>query len=263
MVRIALTSFRRTPQLNHCDARTIFAAVLTAAQFGWEIGIHAFLVPYKNTKSGTMECQLVPGWQGLTDLASRSGRASVWTGAVYEGDKFDYALGDSPHVRHQPLAVEETADKLTHVYAVGRTTGAAWPVIEVWPVKKVKAHRDKYNKQGNKHYSFEHLEMYGRKVALLQVLKYMPKSAELQTAIEIDHEAERGEKQNLNPGLPIDTGEIVDIGKPEDFEDFPGPKEKSTTEALKDKLKGKQEQLSSTEVQEAWPKKDNDEKLPF
>lgn len=198
MARIALTCFRQTPKLGKCAPKSVFAAVIMAAQLGLEPGIggQAYLIPY-----GT-ECQFVPGWQGLVDLVSRAGRASVWTGAVFDGDEFSYALGDSPHVTHRP-AGDEDESKLTHVYAIGRVGGSQWPVIEVWPIAKVLRHRDRYNKVGNKHYSYQHLEMYARKIALLQVLKYMPKSVELQTAIALEHAAEKG-------GQRLDVHEAID-----------------------------------------------------
>lgn len=191
MARIALTCFRSNPKLGQCDPRSVFAAVIMASQLGLEPGIggSAFLIPYGR------ECQFVPGWQGLVDLASRAGRSSLWTGAVYAGDEFDYELGDSPFIKHKPTATEESIEKLTHVYAVGRVTGSDWPVLEVWTVAKVKAHRDRYNKVGTRHYSHGNLEMYARKVALLQVLKYMPKSSELQTAIALDNAASTGEQR--------------------------------------------------------------------
>lgn len=186
MARIALTCFRQNPALGNCDPKSVFAAVVMAAQLGLEPGIggQAYLIPYRD------ECQFVPGWQGLVDLVSRAGRASVWTGAVHEGDEFEYALGDSPHVTHRPTGDDDS--KLTHVYAIGRIDGAKWPVIEVWTMAKVRKHRDRFNKVGKRHYSFGNEEMYGRKVALLQVLKYMPKSIELQTAVALQQAADTG-----------------------------------------------------------------------
>ena len=189
MARIALTAFRRTPKLAQCDPRSVFAAVIQAAQLGLEPDTmgRAYLIPYGS------ECQFVPGWKGLVDLVNRSGQGTCWTGAVYEGDTFDYALGDSPFVKHKP---GEQGQVLTHVYAVGRTKGAEWPIIEVWPIAKVLKHRDRYNKVGERHYSFKNEEMYARKVALLQVVKYMPASAELVAAIALNDAAELG-NQNL------------------------------------------------------------------
>jgi recombination protein RecT len=189
MARIALTAFRGNPKLGDCKPASVFAAVIMGSQLGLEPGImgQAFLVPYKD------ECQFIPGWQGYVDLISRAGRASVWTGAVYEGDEFDYGLGDRPFITHKenPNGDRELA-KLTHCYAVGRVKGAEWPIIEVWSKRRLEKHRDKYNKVGNRHYSFNNFEMYGRKVPLLQVIKYMPKSVEMNTLAELDSAAELG-----------------------------------------------------------------------
>ena len=199
MSRIALTAFRRTPKLGECDPRSVFAAVIQASQLGLEpdtLG-RSYLIPYANRKKvggqwkTFMECQFVPGWKGLVDLMNRSGQGSAWTGAVFEGDEFDYQLGDSPYLRHRP-GDEHDAGRITHVYAVGRAKGSEWPVIECWTVAKVTKHRDRYNKVGERHYSYENWEMYARKVVLLQVLKYMPCSPELATTMALNDAAEIG-----------------------------------------------------------------------
>ncbi|AOJ10365.1 recombinase RecT [Burkholderia mayonis] len=209
MARLAVTAFSSTPKLQECEPKTIVAGIMTAATLGLEIGVdgQGFLVPYGRT------CQFVPGWKGLVDLVSRSGRATVWTGAVFEGDEFDYALGDSPFIRHRP-GEENDPDKITHVYAVGRVNGSDYPVIEVWTIRKVWKHRDKYNKVGAKHYSFRDPEMYARKVPLLQVLKYMPKSIELQNAMAIANAADNGHHAVIDGNFVTvtdpDTGATVD-----------------------------------------------------
>lgn len=219
MARLALTAFSSTPKLQACDPKTIIASIMTSATLGLEIGVdgQGFLVPYGKS------CQFVPGWKGLVDLVSRSGRATVWTGAVFEGDEFDYALGDAPYIRHRP-GEENDPDLLTHVYAVGRVNGSQYPVIEVWTVGKVRKHRDKYNKVGGSHYSFRDWEMYARKVPLLQVLKYMPKSIELANALAISNAADAGNHAvidgnfvtvtDADTGARIDpsTGEVLDQG---------------------------------------------------
>lgn len=198
MARIAMTCFRQNPKLEECAPASVFAAVIVGSQLGLEPGIlgQAYLVPYKG------ECQFIPGWQGYVDLVSRAGRASVWTGAVFQGDSFDYELGDRPFVKHQPTGEDEPA-KLTHVYAIGRIKGADVPIIEVWTRAKIEKHRDRFNKVGGRHYSFQHFEMYGRKVALLQVIKYMPKSIELQQLAELDQAAENG-------GQKLDAKQVIE-----------------------------------------------------
>ncbi len=187
MCRLALTAFSQSRQLQECDPKTIFAAVVLSSQMGLEIGVggQAYIVPYKKTAT------FVPGWQGIVDLVSRTGRATVWTGAVFEGDDFDYALGDRPYVKHRPGG-EDDPKKLTHVYAVGRVNGSDWPVIEVWPIRRIEKHFKRNNKVGEKHYAHGNWEMYARKIPLLQVCKYMPKSVELTAALTAEHAAETG-----------------------------------------------------------------------
>jgi recombination protein RecT len=192
LARIAMTEVRKNPDLLRCDKASFLGAVMQACALGLEPGINGacYLIPYKET------CTFVPGWKGLVDLVSRTGRASVWTGAVFEGDEFDYALGDRPFVHHRP-GEEIDPEKLAYVYAIGRVNGSEFPVIEVWTMPKVWRHRDKINKQGQKHYSYRHPEMYARKVVLLQVLKYLPSSAEMTQAMELQRQEELGSAQDL------------------------------------------------------------------
>jgi len=211
MSRIALTAFRRNPNLAKCDPRSVIAAVIQASQLGLEIDTlgRAYLVPYKN------ECQFIPGWKGLVELVNRSGQGTVWTGAVFQGDEFDYSLGDSPFVKHKPKG-EFDSQFLQYAYAIGRPTGSEWPIIEVWPMERVVKHRDRYNKVGNRHYSFDNMEMYARKVALMQVLKYMPMSPELAQTVELDQAATTGE-QHLDVKDAID-GTWTPVAEPEEVQ---------------------------------------------
>ncbi len=188
MTRLALTAFSTNPDLQLCTHESIAGSIMVAAQMGLEPGVNGqgYLIPYKG------RCTFVPGWKGIVDIANRSGRSSVWTGAVFVGDEFDYAMGDRPFITHKPGRSLGNADDLLYVYAVGRVRDSEWPIIEVWSMEKVWAHRDQYNKVGKRHYSFENPEMYARKVPLLQVLKYMPSSIELAVALDVSNATESG-----------------------------------------------------------------------
>lgn len=206
MARLALTAFSTTKALQNCKTDSILASLMTATQLGLEPGINGqgYLIPYKDT------CTFVPGWKGLVDLVSRAGRATVWTGAVYEGDKFDYQLGDEPFCRHKP---GDSEGNFTHIYAIGRVKDAQMPVIEVWTRGKVKKHLDQYNKVGGRHYALaseSNFEMYARKVALLQVLKYMPSSIELANAITVSNAAEAGQGAVIEGDFVTVNTESVD-----------------------------------------------------
>lgn len=206
MARLALTAFSANKDLQACRTETILASLMTATQLGLEPGINGqgYLIPYKGT------CTFVPGWKGLVDLVSRAGRATVWTGAVYSGDHFDYQLGDEPFCRHKP---GDGDGEFTHVYAIGRVKDAQMPVIEVWTRGKVLKHLNQYNKVGGRHYALaseSNFEMYARKVALLQVLKYMPSSIELANAIAVSHAAEAGQSAVIEGDFVTVTSESVD-----------------------------------------------------
>lgn len=188
MARIALTCYRTTPKLAECDPTSVFAAVIQAAQLGLEPGLNGrcYLIPYGNT------CTFVPGWKGLLELVNRSGRASAWTGVIYQGQKFDYQQGDSPKLTISDISNTDDPNLIAYTYAVGRVKGAEQPVIEVWSKEKLEKHRDRYNKVGKAHYSYKHWEMYARKVPLLQVIKYLPATPELEAALILNDAAETG-----------------------------------------------------------------------
>lgn len=201
MMRLTLTEFSKNPKLQQCSSNSIFSSIIIASQLGLEPGVNGqgYLVPYNGT------CTFIPGWKGLVDLAQRGGRSSVWTGAVYEGDEFDYMLGDSPYCRHKPCG-EFDESKLTHVYAIGRVKDSEMPIIEVWPVRKVREHFKKTVVKALQpnHYSHKHFEAYAKKVALLQVLKYMPQSIELSNAVDVSSAVEQGK------GVTIE-GDFVNV----------------------------------------------------
>lgn len=205
MARIALTQLRVNPKLFTCTAESFYASLMAASQLGLEPGINGqcYLIPYWNNKLSTNICTLVPGWRGYMDLLARSGRGSAWTGVVRPGDFFEYSLGSSPKLDHKPG--DNAGGAWTHVYAVGWVKGAQWPVIEVWSRAKVDAHLSQYNKVGDRHYAKENednYEMYGRKVVLLQVLKYLPSSIEIDDARALDLTASE-ERQNLTIDMAL------------------------------------------------------------
>lgn len=200
MLRLAVTCFSTTPSIRECTATSILSSIVVAAQIGLEPGIagQGYLVAYKKT------CTFIPGWQGLVGLLNNSGRATAWTGAVFEGDEFNFELGSRPHIRHVPGPSYGDPGKLRWTYACGKVNGSEMPVIEAWPVERVWKHRDKFNKVGKAHYSFENPEMYARKVVLLQVLKYMPRSIELNNALAAVEAAEMGRSSQVQDGVVID-----------------------------------------------------------
>lgn len=226
MCRLVLTEFSKNPNLKKCSLQSIAACVMTSSQLGLEIGVNgqAYMIPYGNTAT------FVPGWKGLIDLVNRSGKASVWTGAVFAGDFFEWELGSDPRVIHRP-AGESDPSKMLFAYAIGRLKGAGYPIIECWPNDRLKKHFAANNKVGQRHYGNKHWEMYARKIVLLQVLKYLPQSVDLSTAIAAEYKGESG----------VVSGSVV---------------KKSNLEALTSQLNGSVE-TEASEPEETKSKSDN------
>lgn len=220
MMRLALTAFSTTPALRKCTPQSILSSVVVASQIGLEIGIagQGYLIPYKDTAT------FVPGWQGLVGLLNNTGRATAWTGAVFEGDTFDFQLGSTPRCYHVPGPNYGDPEKIEWVYACGKVNGSEQPVIEAWPMSRVWKHRDQFNKVGKRHYSYEHPEMYARKVVLLQVLKYMPRSIELNNAMVASDAAEMGKSSTVEHGMVVEVETVESAEEhapPEKVNPFP------------------------------------------
>lgn len=228
MARIALTQLRVNKKLFNCTAESFYASLMAASQLGLEPGVQGqcYLIPYGNV------CTLVPGWRGYMDLVSRTERATAWTDAVYDGDEFDYEKGDKPFIHHKPGKWAGKEAALIYTYAVGRTKSSEWPVIEVWDIDKVWAHRNKQNKVGDRHYSYAHPEMYARKIPLLQVIKYLPSSIELANASALDVTASEG-RQNLTIDMAL-KGELDSVGDASEFD--PNDPDEQELEEMFDKL---------------------------
>lgn len=212
LVRIALTQLRVNPKLAECDAQSVLASVMLAAQLNLEFGVfgQCYMVPYRKTAT------FITGWQGWTELVSRSGRAAAWTGEVREGDEFDASLGSKPFVHHRPDFNGDEDRPLLYTYAVGKQTGAEHPVIEVWGKTRIDKHLRRYNKVGELHYALKdahNFAMYARKIPLLQVVKYLPKSVEMRAAASLDFASDAGvQKPTIEMASTILDGDYIADG---------------------------------------------------
>lgn len=193
MARIAMTAITKNPKLGLCSQGSFFGALMTSAQLGLEVNTplgQAYLIPY-NGKRG-MECQFQLGYQGILDLAYRSGKfRRIKAVVVHAGDEFTYSYGLNAVLTHVP----KTIDKPTHVYALYELLNGGID-FEVWTWVQVIAHAKRYSKSFHKADSVWQTapEEMAKKTVLKALLKYAPKSVEfaqsenegLATAINLD-----------------------------------------------------------------------------
>lgn len=206
-LRIALTQFQKTPKLLECTPESFLGAVIQAAQLGLEpdgVTGMAHLIPY----GGKVNFQ--PGFQGLMELARRSGDISqIVPRVVYGGDDFDYSYGlEKDNLRHIPAETNDPGP-ITHVYCIVRLKDGS-SRFEVWPAARIEAHAQRYSQayKAKKKDSpwITHFPQMAMKTLVVAALKYAPKSVELQKAIGLEEMAQSHIDQNLP--IPLAAGVI-------------------------------------------------------
>lgn len=177
MARIALTVLRKDPKLQNCTPESFMGALLTSAQLGLEPGAggEAYLVPYGR------ECTLIIGYQGYAKLFWQHPLAKhLDAQAVHENDEFDYAYGLEPFLRHKPALGDR--GKVHAFYAVAALTSGATAFVVLSP-EEVKALRGTSGPNGG---IKDPMHWMSRKTAVRQLVKLLPKSANLSRALEAD-----------------------------------------------------------------------------
>jgi recombination protein RecT len=197
IARIYLTSIRRTPKLLDCTRSSLFGALMETSQLGLEPGTlgHAWIIPYKT------EATLIVGYRGMLDLAWRSAKIkSVFVKEVYTGDFFEWSFGLDPVLNHQPNP-DADRSKMTHVYAVIKTTGGG-TLFDVMTLAEVEAIRERSRAKSSGPWVTDYAEM-AKKTVLRRLMKLAPCSAELQRAVTLDEQAEYGISQGLSAAIDV------------------------------------------------------------
>lgn len=196
MARIALTALRQNPDLAACNQASFAACLMQCAAIGLEpntpLGL-AYLIPRNSGRQGK-ECTLQFGYQGLLELARRSGQImEIDADVVYEGDLFTYRKGDNACLSHEPRG-EDDPKKITHAYAVVKLKdgGVQRKVLNRKKILKAKS----ASASGDRGPWGTHFDEMAIKTALRAVCKLLPRSAELAMAIAIDEAPEVGIAQS-------------------------------------------------------------------
>lgn len=234
VVRDVLTALSVNPKLKECVPLTVLGGAMTFAQLGLRPNVgslgHGWLIPFwdrnhdlGNGRKGAMKAQTVIGYKGYADLVTRSGMASdLGAHAVHRRDRFRMAFVDGRRiVDHEPDWWEDRGDLLGW-FAAGKVAGFdTYTFTEPWSVAQMEAHRDRFamaKKDGNVVGQWrDHFESMAKKTTLLDLIKLLPKSTDVQRAIEVDGSV----RVNLTPE-GIDQAEQVIDGEVVDDRTEPG-----------------------------------------
>jgi recombination protein RecT len=265
MMRIVQTEVRMNPDLQKCTVPSFMGALLKAAQSGLRPGMfgEGWIIPRWSGKLQSMEAQFQPGYQGIAQLAYRSGEVSeIHAFAVYQADHFKYQLGTDPKIEHVPdMEVDHRDADIIAFYAVVKLTNGG-TLMKVMRRADVDDIRDRFapkTKAGKIVGPWvSDYEPMGCKTVLIQALKLAPKESErLQAALQAENDAVFGDRLSagiVEPsksvadrvaariGVDRETGEVIE-GDAEDIgftEDAPYTSE-DDTEAISSPSDAKQD----------------------
>lgn len=200
MYRVLLTELTRIPDLNKCTVKSVLSGLIQSSTLGLEPGGvlgHSYLIPYRNNKNGTYECQFILGYRGMIDLARRSGQlVSIQAHAVYEKDTFEFEYGLNEKLRHLP----SLKDRGTFVcaYALAALSGTVTVggqqayQFEVMTKEDVDKIRGRSQSSGSQYSPWKtDYEEMAKKTVIRRLFKYLPISTELRDVIAAEEEFER------------------------------------------------------------------------
>lgn len=188
LVRDAITVIRQTPRLLEVDKTSLLGSLMTCAQLGLRPGIgalgHAWIIPFKG------QAQFILGYQGMIELANRAGEIEgLVARTVHEHDVFDIDYG-SDSLIHKPN-MKRDRGAVVGFYAKFYRKGSARPTFEFMTRSDMEQHRNKFamakDRSGNVIGPWrDHFESMGLKTVVRKVMKWAPRSTQIQQALIAD-----------------------------------------------------------------------------
>lgn len=186
-MRVALTGFRKTPDLLLCTYKSLLGALLECARLGLApCTEEASLAPFKNTNNNTHEVTLIIGYQGYVQLMYRSGQVStVECEFVYAADEYEYTIGDGGRFWHKPNIEAEDRGDIKFAYSYAKLTGEGRTKVAITTRKEATALQKKYGRKPGSAWNSNFDGMW-LKTPVRRVQKFAPKSPELRRAAVMD-----------------------------------------------------------------------------
>lgn len=214
-VRIAIMAMTKTPKLAECTQASLFGALMTLSQLGLEPdGRRAHIIPFRNNKTNTTECQLIIDWKGLAELAMRSGQVSnLHADVVSDGDLFTYSMGRvTDHVpwflrRDKEKPAEPGPFVAAYALATFKDGSSKAEVLSIGEVDGIRA-RSKSPDTGP--WATDYAEM-AKKTAFRRLAKWLPLSPEFRDAVDADDGA-----TGTSGGFTLDLTETAPALPPTD-----------------------------------------------
>ena len=233
MLKALMVAASKTPALFECTEESLCKSLMDASSLGLDcsgtLG-SGYLIPFnRNVKVGTgwqkrKECQFIPGYRGLIDLARRGGQiATIEAHSVYVQDELTLQYGTDSKLVHKPYLGADRREEFVCFYAVAtlRDGTRQLEVMTLADVEKIRDAAMAKNRQTEAAGPWkDHFAEMGRKTVVRRLCKYLPLSPELEKAFDLEDEAHE-DRATVIDVATIDnvsrTQSIVDrLGAPEE-----------------------------------------------
>ena len=171
------------PQLRKAEPMSIIGAAMVAATMQLQViptlG-QCYIIPYGS------KGQFQVGYLGLLQLCQRSGQfKKILAAPVHEGE---YISGDEFDEDYVFDKKQRKSDKIVGYMAKFELLNG-FTKVAYWDVERVKAHADKFSQAYRSGYTSpwkSDFDAMAQKTVLKSILKYAPKSIEMQNAVTFD-----------------------------------------------------------------------------
>lgn len=218
---LTLNAVKRMPQLLECDPKTLFGAIMVAAELGLEPNTNmgfAHILPYKrkfkkgNVWESVLEAQFQIGYPGWLEIMYRNPKIeSIDSGVIYENEEWYFDKGKREPFSHTPLPPSERGENWVAVFAIAWLKDASRPKVIVLykeDIDKIKALSQGANSEYSPWNSTKDPFLWmPRKTALKQLVKELPKTKEIEKVYHIDNVVETGGTVRLTDDNTVEAVE--------------------------------------------------------
>ena len=195
-VSFAIQHTQKNPTLMKCDTKSILQSVMNVAQTGLSLNpVHkyAYLIPrYVNQQ---FICVLEPSYIGITKLITDTGSVTnIYAHVIRNGDSFEYSLGTTPDIKHNPSLSNKGEIIGAYAVAVLKNGTKQVEVIDISEIRDIRSRSESFKayeagKLKTCTWITDEAEMC-RKTVIKRLAKYLPKTEswdKVAKAIELDN----------------------------------------------------------------------------
>lgn len=195
--RVTLTAIQQNPKLLNVERRSLFNALMKAAQDGLlPDGRDAVLVVYRDKNRGEI-AQYQPMVGGIRRLVQQSGEIVRFEQyVVYEHDTWDFELGDRAQIMHRPKLTGPRGKPII-VYSIAEHRGGSLSreVMTVDEVERARASSPAPDSPAWRNWWSE----MARKTVAKRHAKVLPRSSRLDLILEREDRGDDGPGPAIDP----------------------------------------------------------------